>query len=485
MTARWLVCALVLSAACAVDRNDDANVPTWNEVAPIVTTKCASCHEGPSAQGGWHADSFLGAIACVSPSNAAAILPRTTSAPILQALSEPPHVGLLTSDEQAELTSWIESGAPAFSSDVHTPDIIDPRSPNFHGASLRALRWKPMLDPSDPNACGRCHDGTMSRPASVTGAAPNAPSCTSCHDQPGGILACGTCHGTSKHAYPPRDPCFFSGDPPPGPHAAHVEPSSIDASGMACSTCHPVPGANVVSGTHANGAVEVAFDPARVAPEASWDRTTNMCAVACHDRGGARPRPTWIESGPASCGDCHGSPPANHYAGACSSCHAEANANGTALAGGALHVNGRVDLGNGNGTCGACHGSGSSPWPMDAAHQAHANPTLSEPVACESCHVVPSSVTSPGHLGAPVQIVFSGHALDRGAEPTWDGTTCASVACHGAKLADPPAAPKWSDTNGASAACGACHGIPPRNHTTSLDCNRSTCHGTEVATSPT
>ena len=85
---------------------------------------------------------------------------------------------------------------------------------------------------------------------------------------------------------------------------------------------------------------------------------------------------TWTQApAPVGCNDCHLSPPANHYTGACTGCHAEANATGTALTPGPLHVNGKVDLGNGSGQCGACHGSGNSPWPTTQVHAAHQNPT--------------------------------------------------------------------------------------------------------------
>jgi predicted CxxxxCH...CXXCH cytochrome family protein len=83
-----------------------------------------------------------------------------------------------------------------------------------------------------------------------------------------------------------------------------------------------------------------------------------------------------------------------------------------------------------------------------------------------------------------VKIRFAGRALDRGAQPTWDGTRCANVACHGANMNDPPASPAWKDTSGTESKCGACHGIPPTQHTTALDCNRSICHGTEVSPPP-
>jgi predicted CxxxxCH...CXXCH cytochrome family protein len=349
-----------------------------------------------------------------------------------------------------------------------------------------------MLDPQNDDACGRCHDGTLSRPAGVTLAAPGATACTSCHGQPGGILACGTCHGDGTREYPPRDLCFFPGDAKTaGAHAAHVESSVERQGGYPCSTCHPVPQASppssVISGLHGNGTVDVIFDQTLIGGEASFDATTGACAVACHDAGGQRPRPTWSEPPtPVGCNDCHLSPPAGHFAGACTGCHVEANATGTALSGGPLHLDGRVELGNGNGTCGACHGTGSDPWPSTFAHQGHKSPTITTPVACSDCHVVPATVLSPGHLDGVAHVAFSGRATERGASPAWNGTSCTNTACHGANLAAPPAVvPVWTDGSGAAAACGACHGIPPPNHTTAQNCNRSDCHGGEVTFSAT
>jgi predicted CxxxxCH...CXXCH cytochrome family protein len=339
-----------------------------------------------------------------------------------------------------------------------------------------------MLDPKDPEACGRCHDGTLSRPSGVTFAAPGATACTTCHTEPEGVLACSTCHGEGAKSYPPRDQCFFPGDSTrPDAHAAHVESSAARAGGLACSACHPIPGANVIAGLHGNGSVDIVFDAALVAPEATYDAGAGACAVACHDRGGARPEPLWSDPKPMGCGDCHASPPANHFVGPCTSCHREANAAGTALSGGPLHMNGRVDLGDGSGQCGACHGSGSDPWPTTGAHGAHKNPLLTTAIDCASCHVVPSVVLAAGHLDGIVQVLFSGRALDRGAVPAWNGTSCTSVACHGANLVDPPlVVPTWADTSGAASACGACHGLPPTQHTPQTSCESAICHGSEV-----
>jgi predicted CxxxxCH...CXXCH cytochrome family protein len=146
-----------------------------------------------------------------------------------------------------------------------------------------------------------------------------------------------------------------------------------------------------------------------------------------------------------------------------------------------MHMNGQVDLGDGSGGCGACHGHATDPSPATGAHPAHEAPSLTLPIECASCHPVPSSVLSAGHLDGVVEIAFSGRALDRGAEPQWNGSTCVSVACHGANLVDKPSViPAWSDASGAASACGACHGVPPTQHTPSTSCDRATCHGSEI-----
>jgi predicted CxxxxCH...CXXCH cytochrome family protein len=241
-----------------------------------------------------------------------------------------------------------------------------------------------------------------------------------------------------------------------------------------------MPGKEVVDGVHGNRSVEIIFDSSVVGPEVSYDRTTGQCAVSCHDHGGARSRLAWTEKGPLGCGDCHGAPPAGHYAGLCTQCHDEPNATGTELTAQKLHFNGRVDLGDGSGTCGACHGQGDDPGPATGAHLAHRQPRHTTPIACNTCHVVPKDVHDPGHFDGKVLVTFSGHAVDRGATPIWNGTACTTVACHGAGIRTPRVVPAWTDTSGAASACDACHGAPPTQHTPSAACDRSGCHGTEI-----
>ena len=195
-----------LMAACSEERTSAPVPPVYDvDVAPILQARCVACHGDANPSGGWSATSFLATIGCVASSTRPAALPADARAPILAALDVDPHRGLLDAAERTTLTTWVEGGTPAFHADVHDPGIIDPRSSAFHGATLRASKWSAMLDPLDPDACGRCHEGAPVRPAGVTESAPGAPSCTSCHDQPGGALACSTCHGAGTKAYPPRE----------------------------------------------------------------------------------------------------------------------------------------------------------------------------------------------------------------------------------------------------------------------------------------
>jgi predicted CxxxxCH...CXXCH cytochrome family protein len=395
MAARLASGAVLIFAAlglsCAMDRPTGDTPPVYaTDVKPILAERCASCHQGEAPSGGWRATSFLDAIACVA-SGAPATIPTASRAPIISALDSPAHQGVLRGGERALLEAWVSAGAPAFRGTVHAAGIVDPRSEAWHGKLLRDQHWAPMLDGDDANACGRCHDGSVARPANVTTPAPGATACTTCHKDDKGVLACGTCHGMGDRAYPPRDPCFFPADAALG--NAHVKPASADVK-LVCSTCHPAPGEEVIGGTHGNGTVE---------------------------------------------------------------------------------------LGDGSGKCGACHGAGDDPWPSTGAHPSHKSPALTLAVACTDCHAVPAAIVAPGHMNGVVEIALTGRAIARDAPAAWDGHSCSSVACHGAKLNDAPAiTPSWTDTSHAASACGACHGIPPTQHTASTSCERSTCHSDEI-----
>ncbi|MCB2199723.1 cytochrome c3 family protein [bacterium] len=101
--------------------------------------------------------------------------------------------------------------------------------------------------------------------------------------------------------------------------------------------------------------------------------------------------------------------------------------------------------------------------PGIGVHQAHLNPQSGwfEPVACATCHIVPSSLGSNGHIDSETpnsaEVILRGLARNGSGFAQYNeaNATCSSVYCHG------DATPVWTDHSGASRACGSCHGIPP------------------------
>lgn len=138
------------------------------------------------------------------------------------------------------------------------------------------------------------------------------------------------------------------------------------------------------------------------------------------------------------------------------------------------------ELGGGDGGvlgCQRCHGSLDSPAPPAdvagrtetsargvGAHQSHLR--VSAPwhrdVACEDCHLVPTSAEDTAHADAPpAELTFSPVANAGGVASTWSGTGCTTW-CHGAALpGGQVATPSWTTVDGSQIFCGSCHGIPP------------------------
>ena len=105
---------VALLGACSAERASAPPAPVFDvDVAPILQARCVRCHGDSSPAGGWSATSFLGAIACVLPSNEPAALPPDNRAPILAALETVPHHDLLSAAEQATVTAWVAGGTPA------------------------------------------------------------------------------------------------------------------------------------------------------------------------------------------------------------------------------------------------------------------------------------------------------------------------------------------------------------------------------------
>jgi predicted CxxxxCH...CXXCH cytochrome family protein len=174
-------------------------------------------------------------------------------------------------------------------------------------------------------------------------------------------------------------------------------------------------------------------------------------------------------------------------------------------------MNGVVDLrggaADGGFTCNSCHAGPGAPQFYDlhgnsdphartvGAHQAHLHASKYRgPLGCEECHVVPQTVTSPGHLGAPPAPTFNqdgGVAFAGGAHPSYAAATatCTNVACHGAGLLAQDQAswlnrtPVWNGPS-SQVSCGTCHSLPPLDgrpeHDGGIVLGCAACHGRSI-----
>jgi predicted CxxxxCH...CXXCH cytochrome family protein len=301
-------------------------------------------------------------------------------------------------------------------------------------------------------------------------------------------LTCHDCHGDAASPAPPPDTQGNTSTSAKGVgfHRAHLA-GVITHAPTACNQCHVVP-AQVLAQGHMNGTAEVVFGSlathqGELAP--AWDGATTCSNVYCHGAtlsGGSNKQPGWTTGFPQgnACGYCHGYPPPAPHAqmDSCSSCHPVFDAQGAFLDG--KHVNGTLDVAGG--ACNTCHGSDDNPAPplgtnqeestsakAVGAHQSHlkAAHTISSPIACTECHLVPQNASDPGHLDTalPAEVTFGTLARTGGAQAQWsDGSvTCTSVYCHGATLqGGSNKTPAWTTVNGTQAACGTCHALPPK-----------------------
>ncbi len=341
---------------------------------------------------------------------------------------------------------------------IHPPGILDPTSPSFHGALLESQNWNFAL-------CASCHGSDFSGGTSGV-------SCLSCHAA--GPTACVTCHGN-------------------GPTSnAHPDHANTTLTTVSCAECHVVPtswdqdGHILHNGVAITAPAAVTFgaraslgDPANRAAPPTWDGAT-CTNVYCHgavlgNGGGTATAIRWNDPTPTGgCDRCHGNPPPSHARNDCATCHPPS----------APHIDGIVQVGREPG-CSGCHGSAASPAPpVDlsgntfttaigvGAHQAHlqASSHISAPIPCATCHVVPTTIDSPGHIDhAGPAIVNASLAWDR------DAQTCASSYCHG------PSLPVWTSTG--EVTCGSCHGIPPSDapHTPTMTLTScAACHSGTV-----
>ncbi len=213
---------------------------------------------------------------------------------------------------------------------VHPTGFSKPSSPNFHGTYLKDNNW-------NLKECETCHAANFS--GGTTGEA-----CTACHKEPGGPLACNTCHGNPNNINeiaPPRD---INGDtattaPGVGAHSSHLYADSL-TNNVECGDCHNVP-QSVFSPGHLDSqqpakVVLKGLATANVASNATFNSSNLTCSnTYCHgnfvfkkdsaaaedqfaftdsEMVGNNVTVTWtkVNDGQAACGTCHDLPPKGH-----------------------------------------------------------------------------------------------------------------------------------------------------------------------------
>ncbi len=365
------------------------------------------------------------------------------------------------------------------------PDWTAPRSGAQACGTCHGL--PPPAPHPDSGACFECHGTVMASDGSF--AAPELHVNGQVESSSG---SCDACHGTGDKGSPPPDLSGEVNDSAPGvgAHERHLE-QSIRHAAVPCEVCHSVPerfdapghlddspGAEVrFTGLAVQGGFEPSYSPAE-----------HTCSdTYCH----GTDTPVWTEArAPGrACGSCHGvPPPAPHPANSqCAQCHSEVMAADSTFVAPERHVDGVVDVDDM--PCNACHGQGTMGAPPPdvsggvdtsavgvGAHGAHLNASATHhPVPCATCHLVPATVNSPGHLdGGSAEVSLSG--LGEGGTYSPSTRTCSDAYCHGGE------SPRWTEPRSSAETCGSCHGLPPPPpHPALSDC--ALCHRSVVDSS--
>ncbi|SYZ74750.1 hypothetical protein TRIP_C90378 [Candidatus Zixiibacteriota bacterium] len=385
---------------------------------------------------------------------------------------------------------------------THPAAWMEISSQDFHG--------KVVLT-NGTQSCIKCHGSDFN------GGLVNV-SCIYCHQNSTDM--CVHCHGgynaNDKSGAPPYGLRGEISDSTlaVGAHTIHLHGSWM-AGGMPCNSCHHVP--IFVSDSahldyapndahpHTDSIAEITWGGiSDLSGGASWSRSDSSCAATyCHGNfagGKSGNKPNWTKKNQANCGSCHdfGADPAQllwkhyfHVAAAslnCADCHAATVDTFLNFIDSSLHVNGVPDTltrdvsicnkchGQGANQCVYCHGgvdnqTGAPPKGLRGeiatttlavgTHTVHLEGrVISDGIPCASCHIVPATVTSPGHydVDSVAEITWGGFSnLNGGAAWDRNSAACASTYCHGNFSGGISTTPHW-DTN-EQATCGSCHDI--------------------------
>lgn len=311
------------------------------------------------------------------------------------------------------------------------------------------------------------------------------------------------CHGDDNSNAPPKS---ISGATDTtatavGAHQQHLDASPAWHAKVDCADCHVVP-ATVDAPGHIDGDNKAEVTFAMRAGTSMWNGTS--CTTGCHGQttwGGTATKPIWtqVDGTQAACGSCHGAPPPPPHPTEtnCASCHPTMEENSLTFRDPASHINGTIDLVDSaaTGGCTTCHGSTNSAPPKDlagntattsrgvGAHQAHlATSTWRHAIPCSGCHVVPTTLNSPGHRdGDNIAEVKFDTMNPIGA---YSAGSCSTMYCHGNGRGGNGTI-AWLATG--PLACTACHNTDGTNmsgkhsrHINGQNMKCSQCHQTVI-----
>ncbi len=334
----------------------------------------------------------------------------------------------------------------------HTAGWTQPASANFHGVFLKAMGY-------DARECQACHG------AAYTGGASGV-SCFGCHASYPHGAQWNTGGAAGSHGLYLKGKSWNDTEC----QACHGPDYAGGMSGVSCIACHdPYPHAvRFPSGRHTNYLYPNGYPLAVCRTCHGSDYAGGNTGVSCMQPG-CHVDQNGVPKSPEACNTCHGifRAPASDFLS-------------SAPPKGVLGDTAQTYVGVG-------------------AHEKHLRTgTLGLPLKCQECHVVPATLTQPGHIDTklPAEVVMqdtlAGLVTGNGAVhpvPSWNGIafTCASTYCHGnwmlkkstsaypwiynptdsVMVGNMANAPVWTGGS-AQAACGTCHGLPPQGHTAAL-----------------
>ena len=202
-------------------------------------------------------------------------------------------------------------------------DPTSRRCVNTYCHGSQSPEWAPA---TGPLACDACHEAPPAASHARFPVAPAPEGCEPCHGPAGGpqhldgdidLLepSCSQCHGKDPTGSPP--PALNGSTSPSdrgvGAHARHLDATLSDRHGrpLECTQCHTVP-ASLFAPGHLDAAApaDVLLFKGTYAPD------TATCVVGCHwDKD---PGPVWTDTSGAAraCDGCHGNPPSVTRTGA-------------------------------------------------------------------------------------------------------------------------------------------------------------------------